>query len=224
MEGSWLSASGADGLAATIPAVVAVPDPDRRFGPLAERALRHCSPRLHLRPFALEDAAPLWQATRHPDFNAWLTWPQPTAPAELLARAQRMLAQMQGQQACLLSAVDRGSGRWVGLYRMAADLWRADEGWFELGMWVHPDFWGAGLAAELHALGTSLAFEGSDTPGLSARTAAANVKAWKTLLRMGFERDHACDIAVEGAPAHPGHVYRLGRLAWARATQQPAAA
>lgn len=195
-----------------------------RFAQLAQRSARHVSPRLRLRAVALEDAQALWQATRHPHFNAWLTWPQPACRTEIDERIGRLVASHHRHEACVLSAVEAASGRWMGLYRIAPDLWRAHEGWFELGMWVHPDFWGGGMAAELHALGTGLAFVESDAPGLCARTAEANAKGWKTLERMGFERSGSCDIAVEGAEPHAGRIYRLERGAWQRATAPAAAA
>jgi RimJ/RimL family protein N-acetyltransferase len=195
-----------------------------RFARLAERSARHRSPRLRLRPVALEDASPLWQATRHGDFNTWLTWPQPQRRAELDSRVERLVAAQKRHEACLLSAIESATGRWVGLYRIAPDLWLAPAGWFELGMWVHPDFWGSGFAAELHALGTTLAFAESDAPGLSARTAEANAKASRTLERLGFERRGDCEIAVEGAAPHAGRIYRLDRADWERAIAPPAAA
>jgi RimJ/RimL family protein N-acetyltransferase len=200
----------------------------RRYERLSEAAARRASPRLRLRPLALADAPPLWQATRHPDFNTWLTWPQPATPEDLSDRVARLVAQHRRHEACLLSALDRATGRWVGLYRIAPDLWRADQGWFELGMWVHPAYWGSagggGWAAELHAQGTALAFEASDAPGLSARTAKENIRGWKTLERMGFVRDGECEIAVEGRAPNPGWVYRLARQAWEREMAPGAAA
>jgi RimJ/RimL family protein N-acetyltransferase len=196
----------------------------QRVQRLLERAPRHRSARLRLQPLALTDAQALWQATRNPHFNAWLTWPQPAERAELDARVAGLVARNRACEAALLSGFDVASGRWVGLYRIEPDpQWRA-EGWFELGMWVHPDFWGGGWAAELHALGTSLGFHESDAPGLAARSAVANPKGWKTLERMGFQRVAEYLEPSEGASPIPAYCYRLQRVDWERAVAPAAAA
>lgn len=198
--------------------------PARRIQRLLERATRHRSARLKLRPLALEDAAPLWQATREPDFNRWLTWQQPARPSELETRVAGMVRRVRRLEVCYLSAFDIASDRWVGLYRIEADPQWAAEGWFELGMWVHPAFWGGGWAAELHALGTEVAFAESDAPGLAARSAVANAKGWKTLERMGFQRLEQYFEPAEGADPIPAYAYRLFRQDWERSTAAPAAA
>jgi RimJ/RimL family protein N-acetyltransferase len=199
-----------------------------RYRRLAQAAEVAGSPRLRLRPLQPDDAAALWEATRHPAFNTWLTWPQPERPAQVQARVDGLVEQHRHGRSCLLSALDRATGHWVGLYRIGPDLWRADQGWFELGLWLHPAYWGdghgGGWAPELHAHGTALAFNASDAPGLSARAAQANGKAARTLERMGFVRGEDCVIEVEGGPAHLGGVYRLKRKDWARSLGRGAAA
>lgn len=199
-----------------------------RYRRLAQAAEVAGGPRLRLRPLHGEDAPALWEATRDPAFNTWLTWPQPERPAQVQARVDGLVEQHRQGRSCLLSALDRGTGHWVGLYRIGPDLWRADDGWFELGLWLHPAYWagarGGGWAAELHVQGTALGFNASDAPGLSARAALANVKAARTLERMGFVRGEDCVIDVEGRPAHLGGVYRLTRADWARSLGRGAAA
>jgi RimJ/RimL family protein N-acetyltransferase len=191
---------------------------------LARFASRHHSARLKLRPLLAADVAPLWQATRHPDFNAQLTWDRPAHADDLAARVRRMGSQLERGEACWLSALEIGSGRWVGAYRIEPDASVAEPGWFELGMWVHPAFWGGGFAGELHALGTSLAFLESDAPGLSAGSAVANPKGWKTLERMGFVRHGEYLAHAECGRPIPAYGYRLARRAWERAVAPAAAA
>lgn len=204
------------------------PDPVRlnahRIQRLLDRCVRHRSARLRLQPLSLADVEPLWQATRNPAFNAFLTWSQPAQRSELVERVQRMVARSEALEVAYLSAFDIVSGRWVGLYRIETDPDWGAERVFELGMWVHPDFWGAGWAAELHALGTSLAFLESDAPALAARSARANEKGWRTLERMGFHRDREYEEPAEGAPPIPAFRYRLERYDWERATASAAAA
>ena len=196
----------------------------QRLARLVDRAPRHRSRRIKLRPLAVDDAEPLWQATRNPAFNAFLTWPQPAQRSELDERVSRMVAQARARHVCLLSAVDIASERWVGLYRIEPDpVWGGD-GWFELGMWVHPDFWGGGYAGELHAIGTALAFQESDAPGLAARTAVANPKGWKTLEHMGFKRTAEYEEPSEGGPPIPALAYCLLRGDWEQAMAVAAAA
>jgi RimJ/RimL family protein N-acetyltransferase len=191
---------------------------------LLERSARHTSNRLKLRPLAAADAEPLWQATRHPDFNAQLTWARPRWRREVEERVAHMAAQNERGRACWLSALDSNRGEWVGAYRIEPDDTAPEPGWLELGMWVHPAFWGGGFAAELHALGTLLAFVESGAPGLSAGSAVANPKGWKTLERMGFVR-HAEYVAhAECGRPIPAYGYRLPRAAWERAAAPAAAA
>jgi RimJ/RimL family protein N-acetyltransferase len=205
-----------------------LPDPVRPNAPrilrLLDRCVRHPGVRLSLQALSLDAVEPLWQATRNPAFNAFLTWPQPAHRGELVARVARMVERSQALEVAYLSGIERATGRWVGLYRIEPDPdWNA-QGVFELGMWVHPEFWGAGWAAELHALGTSLGFVESDAPALAARSARANEKGWRTLERMGFRRDLEYFEAAEGGPPIPAYRYRLERGDWERSVAPAAAA
>jgi RimJ/RimL family protein N-acetyltransferase len=191
---------------------------------LRKRSLRHHSARLRLRPLSQGDAADLWEATRDPAFNAQLTWAQPQVQSEVAARVQDMCAQLDRGEACWLSAIEIASGRWVGVYRIEPDASGPAPGWFELGMWVHPAFWGAGFAAELHALGTLLAFVETEAPGLSAGSAVDNPKGWRTLERMGFLRQGEYLASAECGRPIPAYAYRLHRDDWERSTAPPAAA
>ena len=83
-----------------------------------------------------------------------------------------------------------------------------------MGLWVHPDYWADGYAAEIQHLGSTLAFDAAGMPGLSARAMQQNTKALKTFVRQGVTRVGEVLIPRKGGNPAPGYAYRICAEDW----------
>jgi RimJ/RimL family protein N-acetyltransferase len=103
--------------------------------------------RLALRPVAIADAWPLWDATRNPAFNAGLLWAQPEHESQVFERVDAIMRAAQRGRLSAVSAVCRQTGQWVGMFRFLPHASSARA--VELGIWIHPSHWHGRLALEL---------------------------------------------------------------------------
>lgn len=149
---------------------------------LARRAPYHYSERLCLRPVALTDAWPLWEATRDPRFNAHLLWAQPSLEIDLFERIEQMHELARRNQVLTLACTWRSSGCWAGVFRYAP---MADG--LETSIWLHPNFWTEpGLATEFGRLGLHVGFMEGGVSRLYARSLADNKAVHKLMGPSGF--------------------------------------
>jgi RimJ/RimL family protein N-acetyltransferase len=128
--------------------------------------------RLALRPLALADAWPLWDATRNPAFNAGLLWAQPDREMQVLERVDAIMQAASRERLAAVSAVCRQTGQWVGLFRYLPHASSLDT--VEMGIWVHPNFWHGKVAFELAKACGNAVFSLSDVEVLVGAAAPSN--------------------------------------------------
>ena len=149
---------------------------------LERRASYHYSDRLCMRPVALTDAWPLWQATRDDRFNTHLLWEQPGRELDVFERVEHMHELARRNEVLTLSCTLRESGRWAGVFRYAP----LRDG-LETSLWIHPDFWAVpGLATEFGRLGLHLGFAEGGAQRLYARSLTENRAVHKLMKPSGF--------------------------------------
>lgn len=161
------------------------------FRELSDQLERVYSNRLALRPLALSDGWPLFEATRNPEFNKTLLWPQPETPFEVLGRIQIIMNAAARGGLAALSAVQKQTGEWVSLYRFQP--YEADKSVVEMGLWTHEKFWGDRYGLELTQACVDSAFSLSDISSLIGCTSVENPAACKILERAGM---HATQIVL----------------------------
>jgi RimJ/RimL family protein N-acetyltransferase len=142
------------------------------------------SERLRLRALAAQDAAPLFEATRHPHFNQHLMWDAPGHAEAVQQRVDRIMQRAASGVCVAWSVAERGSGRWAALFRFEP---REEAGWAEMGLWSHPAFWGAGHGEELTRLAMDQAFLHSRLDAVIACAKPAHIASHKLLERCGLE-------------------------------------
>lgn len=125
--------------------------------------------RLALRPVALADAWPLWDATRNPAFNSGLLWAQPDHERQAFERVDAIMQAAEKGRLTAVSAVCRQTGQWVGMFRFLPHA--SSPSSVEMGIWVHPTFWHGRLALELAQACGNAVF--SFFPGLQLLIGAA---------------------------------------------------
>jgi RimJ/RimL family protein N-acetyltransferase len=118
------------------------------------------SERVALRPVALCDAWPLFEATRNPMFNRHLLWAQPENEELVLKRVRLIMEASRRGRLTALSAVARRTGEFVALFRFQPHAMLLDT--IEMGIWVHDKFWHGRYSLELGRLCVSAAFSLSD--------------------------------------------------------------
>ena len=112
--------------------------------------------RVALRPVALSDAWPLFAATRNPAFNRHLSWTQPENEELVLKRVRLIMDAARRGRLTALSAVQRSTGEFIGLFRFLPHATLQDT--VEMGVWMHDKFWHGRYGLELGQLCVSAAF------------------------------------------------------------------
>jgi RimJ/RimL family protein N-acetyltransferase len=171
---------------------------------LRARLVGATSERLLLREPRLGDAIDLFEATRHPAFNEHLMWDAPPDLAAVRRRLERVMERARAGACAAFSAIDRASGRWVALFRFEP---REQATWAELGLWSHPDFWGAGHGEEVTRLAIEQAFVKSSLDAVMACAKPAHRVSMRLLERCGLE-----PIGLEPRPHEGGHTVPLMRM------------
>jgi len=128
--------------------------------------------RVALRPVALSDAWPIFAASRNPGFNRYLLWPQPETEELVLKRVRLIMDASRKGRLTALSAVQRSTGEFIGLFRFLPHATLQDT--VEMGVWMHDKFWHGRYSVELTNLCISAAFSLSGVSRLLGATTLGN--------------------------------------------------
>ncbi len=182
------------------------------FIELSEQLQRVYSSRLALRPLALSDGWPLYEATRNPEFNKNLLWSQPQTPFESLDRVQIIMDAANRGGLTALSAVLKQTGEWVSLYRFQP--YEADRSLVEMGLWTHEKFWRDRYGLELTQACVDSAFSLSDIPLLIGCTSVDNPAACRILERAGMKPSQAVFRQSETKVERLSQEFQITRAQW----------
>lgn len=182
------------------------------FHTLTEHLERLASRRIALRSVAACDAWPLYQATRVPRFNEYLTWPQPEHEHEAQARVGAILSAARRGELTALSAVVRDTGEWVSLFRFQPSG-RGPES-LEVGVWTHPKFWHGRYSPELMTFCIDAAFEHSSVEEIVGAGAVDNRGSLALMRVAGMKPVRTFSKETELGGTLPAVEYRLGRSEW----------
>jgi RimJ/RimL family protein N-acetyltransferase len=182
------------------------------FIELSEQLQRVFSTRLALRPLALADGWPLFEATRNPEFNKNLLWPQPQNPLVVLDRVETIMDAARRGALTALSAVLKQTGEWVSLYRFQP--YEADQSLVEMGLWVHEKFWRDRYGLELTQACVDSAFSLSDISLLIGCTSVDNPAAGRILERAGLHATQVVFRQSETKVERPSQEFQITRAQW----------
>ncbi|MEK8053126.1 GNAT family N-acetyltransferase [Ideonella sp. DXS22W] len=152
------------------------------------------SRRIALRPVALSDAWPLYQASRNPLFNQHLLWSRPEAEHDVLDRMSVIVEAARKGRLAGISAVVKETGDWISLFRFLPHATRP--GAVEMGIWTHDRFWHGRYSLELGRLCVSAAFALSNVDMLVGAAAPENKPSCQLMRLCGLRpldlvlRDH----------------------------------
>lgn len=169
--------------------------------------------RIALRPAALSDAWPLYEATRNPSFNRYLLWPQPDSPDELLQRLDLLVGSNRGGRHCTVAANVRANGEFIGLFKFIPSTLGSD--CVEMGIWMHDKFWHGRYGLELGRLCVSAAFSVCATIGTLVGATYLDNRGSKALMAaVGMTPGRLVMRDTEKGPPVVLQEYVITRDAW----------
>lgn len=179
------------------------------FKQFSQRINHHYSERLALRPIALSDAWPLFEATQADGFNEHLLWKRPEHHLPVFERIESIISQSESGHVAAIAAVVRKTGQFAALYRFAPF---ADG--VEMSLWTHPAFWGGGFGTETTRLAVHAAMAESDANRLYARSMNENKPAQRVLEKVGLKPTDIGTIRDENGLLRHYLVYCMNRSEW----------
>lgn len=182
------------------------------FIDLSEQLQSVYSNRLALRPLALSDGWPLFEATRNPEFNRNLLWPQPPDTMAVFDRVNVIMDAARRGSMTALSAVLKLTGEWVALYRFQP--YESDRSLVEMGLWTHEKFWQDRYSFELTQACVDAAFSLSELPLLIGCTSLENEPSCRILERCGLERTQMVFRQSETKVERESQEFRITRAQW----------
>ena len=182
------------------------------FHDLTSSLEKRSSRRLALRSLAFCDAWPLFQASRVPRFNEYLTWETPQQERDAEARVDAILRASRLGQMTALSAVARETGEWISLFRFQPSG-RGPRS-LEIGVWTHPKFWHGRYSPELMTLCIDAAFECSDIDEIVGAGAVENRGSLSLMRVAGMKAARSFSKETESGVMLPAIEYQLSRSDW----------
>lgn len=182
------------------------------FMTLTDRLEQVHSRRIALRAVALADAWPLYQATRTPQFNEHLLWPQPAGDRDVLERMDAIVGAARRGRMCAVSAVAKHSGEWMSLFRFQPSGIGTNT--LEMGIWLHDKFWHGRYGLELGRMCVDAAFALSGVDRLVGLAAAANRGSCHLMASVGMQPTVVVDRPREGGGVLALQRYEIERSHW----------
>jgi ribosomal-protein-alanine N-acetyltransferase len=153
--------------------------------PAISRDIEIVTDRLKLRAASIADADLVWSASRVAGFNDWMTWDAPESRAELEDIARKNEQEWVAGNSYTFTIELLSNGQGIG--RLAIRREDSPDTW-NIGYWIHPDYWSQGYATEA---GRAIIELGkSDLSALKITTghAIANSASQKVIEKLGFIR------------------------------------
>lgn len=146
--------------------------------------------RLTLRCWNLEDATELLAVIESnlAQLRLWLPWATryPMTVEEQLAELRQMRRRFDADEDFCYGVFERTGGQLLGGCGLHT---RSGPGSRELGYWLRPDRWGQGLATELAAALTRVAFEVDRVERVDLRCDPANLRSARVAEKLGFRHE-----------------------------------
>ena len=157
---------------------------------VALAAYRIETARLLLRCWSPEDASELLRVILAdlPRLRPWLPWAvrYPMSVEEQMAELRRMRRRFDGDEDFCYGVFERTGGALIGGCGLHT---RSGPGSRELGYWLRSDRWGQGLATELGAALTRVAFEVDEVERVDLRCAPDNRRSARVAEKLGFRHE-----------------------------------
>lgn len=186
------------------------------FHDLTARLTSVYSKRLALRPVCLSDTWPLFDATRHPAFNAHLLWDQPGHEWEVYRRVEAVVEATRTGKMASVSAVLKETGAWVSLFRFQPAGVGETPDTLEMGLWTHARYWHGRISLELGRMCVDAAFQQPGVERLIGISSTDNRASQQLMEQVGLHLRGAAMRDSESGAARPSMVFEVDRERWMR--------
>jgi RimJ/RimL family protein N-acetyltransferase len=165
-----------------------------------------------LRCAGVDDLDALAAAVRSPLFPQRLPLAEMGETGQLLQRLEEMFSRSRSGSAFLWSIDIKEGPRCIGQVSLSA---RPNFTAWNAAYWLHPLYWGRGLAVETISGVIEVAFQSLDIAEVWTGVALWNQRSIGTLERLGFHfMGNSSAGYFVGGVAEPVHEYRLTRRDW----------
>lgn len=186
------------------------------FHDLTARLTSVYSKRLALRPVCLSDTWPLFDATRHPAFNAHLLWDQPGSEWEVYRRVEAVVEATRTGKMASVSAVLKETGAWVSLFRFQPAGAGEDENTLEMGLWTHARYWHGRISLELGRMCVDAAFQQPGVERLIGVSSTDNRASQQLMEMVGLTLRGEALRDSEAGLQRPSTIFEVDRATWMR--------
>ncbi|GJL65364.1 MAG: N-acetyltransferase [Nitrospirales bacterium] len=155
--------------------------------------------RLRLRVIMLLDVEMTWSATRYDGFNDGMIWDRPKTRSELVDRTQESLSQWKDGSLFTYTVELVEPSTLIG--RVAIKQTNVLHVW-NIGFWIHPDFWGQGYATEATRAVLDFGFSSLHASKIVTAHAIWNIRSKRVIEKLGFRYtgENPCGFRKQGNP------------------------
>ena len=140
--------------------------------------------RLQLRAVSLSDIDLVWSASRIPGFNDGMVWEPPQNKDDLIPIAENNIrAWEEGRSFTFTMDLSKGH---IPIGRIAIRCEDEPSVW-NIGFWVHPDFWSQGYATEAAQAIIEFGFKELAASKITTAHATWNNPSKKVIKKLGFK-------------------------------------
>ena len=139
--------------------------------------------RLMLRAADLSDVDLVWEVSRFEGFNEGMTWDPPTNKEEIVSITEKNIADWREGTEYVFTIAVKDENLPIG--RMG--LRQEDEpGIWNIGFWVHPDYWNRGIATEAALAVLEFGFSQIGADKITTDHAVWNEQSKSVIEKLGF--------------------------------------
>ena len=163
--------------------------------------------RLQLRAVSHSDIDLAWSASRRPGFNDGMVWDPPKSKEDLVPITEKnLIAWKEGKSftfAIDLSEAHRPIGRIAIRCEDDPDVWN-------IGFWIHPDYWGNGYATEAARAVIEFGIVELAASKITTAHAIFNTPSKRVIEKLGFRftGENPCGFLKQGKPV-PEYEYAI---------------
>ena len=163
--------------------------------------------RLTLRAVSYSDIDLVWSASRTPGFNDGMVWDPPQNKEELIPITEKnLIAWEEGKSFTFTIELTEAN---IPIGRIAI-RGNGDPGVWNIGFWIHPDYWRNGYATEAARTVIDFGFGELAASKITTAHAVFNAPSKRVIEKLGFRftGENPCGFIKQGKPV-PEYEYAL---------------
>lgn len=163
--------------------------------------------RLTLRAVSYADIDLVWSASRTPGFNDGMVWDPPHSKEELIPITEKNRIAWEEGKSFTFTVELTEADMPIGRVSIRGD---GDPGVWNIGFWIHPDYWSNGYATEAAHAVITFGFEELAAAKITTAHALFNTPSRRVIEKLGFRftGNNPCGFLKQGKPV-PEYEYAI---------------